>query len=464
MIKKIIRPELFYLALLAFGINLCFAFQVANLSSIFKFLGAGNNALPLLWLVPPLTGLIIQPLIGQLSDDTVTKFGKRRPYIVICSILAALSFAMLPLTNSLLIAMLLTWLIDSSLNGCSEGLRTLTADLTFKDKEFSRAFAIQAFFAGIGGAVGSGLPYLIHKLNICFNNENEIVLGGLPINLKVTLVIISVLLLFVTYVSIKNVKERNYSKSSLLQRKSRHLTLMMRTKKILYDLYKSIKNTPPMFKKVCIIHGFTWIGMFIFWLYFTVALAQMIYGLPSQSVNSLKYNSILQKASLDASVYFTVYQYVSVVYSIVLYFLSNRIKLTFLHALSLMIGGVGMSLIFFAHSPFWFLVSAIGVGIMWGSLVVLPYAIAIQILPKGRIGTYLGIFNICITFPQLICGLLLTPLYTYIFNHQAVYLLMLGATLIFGSAVFWLRIQLVKHFQIDYLQKTPEYSLEINSH
>lgn len=441
MLHKYIKPHIFYLALLSFGITLCSAFQLSNLSSIFKFLGATNNSLPYFWIVPPLTGLIMQPVIGQLSDDTISRYGKRRPYIIAWGGLAALGLLLLPFTNSLLYALILTWIIGCSLNGSTEALRALTGDLTINQEERSKAFAIQAFAAGIGGSIGTSMPYLIYKLNRLFNFSNAIAPNELPINLKVSLLVSSIILLATTYLAMKKVNERPYTRDALLKKKKKKTSLSARLAKSVRDLYKSIRKMPPAFRKICIINGITWLGIFIFWTYFTVAIAQNIYGLSATggTGDGGEYASILQKATLDTSVYFTIYQYVSIAFALILYFLSKSTKTKQIHIASLIIGGIGLGLLSFERSQMAIMFSFIAIGIMWGSLQVLPYTIAMQVLPKGKLGTYLGIFNISITLPQIIGGSAISPIYSYIFMKHAGYLLILAGSLILLSSYFWYR-------------------------
>ena len=443
MFRSLVKPNLLYLSVIAFVLNLSFAFQIANLSSIFKFLGAGNSDLPLLWLVPPITGLIVQPLVGQISDDTVNRYGKRRPYIFGWGMLAALSFIILPFTNTLFLALFVTWIIDCSLNGGSECLRALTADLTFKDDDRSKAFALQAFFSGIGSAVGAALPFLINKLEPYLPVKTFFNSCRLPFALNFSLILIGIVLVVLLNISIFKIKEKVKYRPLLLSKKKKPITFKRRIYKIFADLYQTIRKSPLPFKKICFAHAMTWAGIFVFWLYFTVTLAQNFFHLPPISHHlspSREYTMVLQNASLNASYYFSLYQYVSVFYAVLLYFLSNTERSIYLHTISLLIGGISVASIGFLHDPYLLWFACVGVGIMWGSMIILPYSIAIRLLPRGRLGTYLGIFNICITAPQLICGLTLKPIYLYVFQGKAGYLLVVAGVMIVASAAMWFRV------------------------
>ncbi len=444
MQKYFSKPHLFYLALLAFGISFGFTFQLANLSSIFKFLGARSHELPFLWLAPPITGLIIQPLIGQISDDTITRWGKRRPYIIGWGVLGSLAFFSMPFFNSLLAAVLFTWVIDASLNGSSETLRALTSDLTEK-AERSQAFALQAFFGGMGAALGTGLPYIMNKIHLLFHSSTLPQIGGVPSHLKFSFLVAGLILIIMVFISMRKVKEAPYKHQTLLtiKHQAKSFTRSKRAIKTFKDLWESIKNSSPQFRKYCYIHAASWLGIFIFWLYFTSALAQNMYDLPILlHVNNPPphYAHILQEANLSASLYLSIYQYCSVIYALFLFFiLKSTDKTKLIHSVSLLIGGAAMALLCFTHTKPMLVFCMLGIGVMWGSLIVLPYTIVSQILPKGKFGTYLGIFNISITIPQIISGLTLSPIYIYLFKGHAMYVMLLAGILIMISGIFWLQ-------------------------
>lgn len=440
---KYINKQFFYLAVLSFGINLCFAFQLTNLSTIFKFLGAKTAELPLLWLIPPLTGMIMQPLIGQISDDTSSRFGKRRPYIFVFGSIAAMSFLFMPLVNSLIFALVLMWIIDCSLNGSAESLRALTGDVMKSEQDRSRAFALQAFASGIGGVLGTVMPFMLHHAYNFMLQKEIINAGSIPINLKLSFFVTSIILFISLFFSLNKIKEKQYKHQDFFSRRKKPSNFFDKTHKTFRDLYKSFKNMPPRFKQICLIHGLTWNGIFIFWLFFTVTIAQNLYGLPIHaSPNSSAQDAVLlHQAALTTSVYFSVYQYVSLAYAILLYFISLQSRIILWHVASLVVGGIGIMTVSLASTKFALLVGCMAFGIMWGSILVLPYAIALKVLPKGKLGTYLGIFNISITAPQIICGLLLMPIYSYVFKGHAGYLLIAGSCLVLLSAFLWKRLE-----------------------
>ncbi len=444
MIQKYFsKPYLFYLALLGFGASFGFTFQLANLSSIFKFLGATSNQLPFLWLAPPITGLIIQPLIGQMSDNTITPWGKRRPYIIGWGILAVVAFLSIPFCNSLPLVLFFTWVIGASLNGSSEAVKALTTDLS-QGKERSQSFSLQAFFGGIGAALGTSLPYFMNKLCLLFHHSSPAI-GSIPYHLKLSFLTAGVVGGITLFISMYKIKEAPSNHQKLWERKHKDkpLSIVRRCVKILRDLGVNIKKSSAEFRKYCFIHSAAWLGIFIFWLYFTATVAQNMYNLPALAhlhTSPAHYAHILQKANLSASLYLSIYQYVSVIYALFLFFIlkiTDQTKL--IHSVSLVIGGVAMIMLGFADTKAMLVFCMLGIGVMWGSLTILPYTIVSQILPKGKFGVYLGIFNISITIPQIVSGLSLAPIYTYVFKGHAMYTMILAGTLIIFSGLLWFK-------------------------
>ncbi|KTD52652.1 Major Facilitator Superfamily protein [Legionella quinlivanii] len=432
-----------YLALLSFSINFGFTFQLSNLSALFKISGANDFILPLLWLIPPLTGVFIQPLIGYISDKSITKIGRRKPYILVWGLVGAFSFCLLPLQSSLFNIVLFTFFIDCSLNGSAEGLRALTADSFQEDKTRMQAFSAEAFFAGLGGVLGAFLPIAVHKI-IAVESSDFV----LPLNLSISYVTCGVLFIIVVLFFLRKVDEKPVNllrlDFGLFCKLLKELAVSIK------GIRQEIKKADSLFLKLLIIHSISWMGVFIFWLYFSLCIAQENYHFP-YSGSSNENLHLMKAASLDSSFYFSLYQYVSLMFTMLVFIFSKYIRVETLHGLALLGGGIGVSLIGIISSSPSLIFSSICIGIMWGSLISLPYVVLSKFLPKESIGTYLGIFNMSITFPQIICALMLPPVYFYFLKSHAAYALFLGGILILISSVFWLRLF---HFQPN-LRRAP---------
>ncbi|WP_419420106.1 MFS transporter [Legionella sp. D16C41] len=437
--ERIFKIKYLGLALLAFAVNFCFTFQLSNLTILLKFVGASDASIPLLWLIPPLTGMLIQPLVGYLSDNSSTSYGKRKPYIIGWGICAAFSFLLLPLSSSIIYIVWFTFLIDCSINGSAEGLRALTADFFQESVTRTRAFSIFAFFSGLGGVCGAYLPSIIQKVFI--GQEASLsATYAIPSNLVGGYIFTGLMLLITLVYFFKKTKERPTLDAPIT--KGLFISLV---KELFYktkSIKTEIKNTHPIFLKVLTINSIAWIGIFTFWLYFSLCIAQQVYHLPRNVVvnNSEHYKAIMHQVSLDVSYYFSLYQYVSLVFTLIVYNLSKYIKSEKIHGTAVLLGGLGISLLCFKTTPTSMFISCTCIGIFWGSLIVLPYVIVLKYLPPDRTGTYLGIFNISITLPQIFGGFILPLVYNFIFKNHASYTLFMAGCLIIISGLLWLRL------------------------
>jgi maltose/moltooligosaccharide transporter len=424
------NSKVIYLSLFYFGVSSAMTFHLANLSIIYKFYGAKNSEIPFLWLAAPVTGLIVQPLLGKFSDNTITSYGKRRPYMIGCSLFAAISFFLLPFCQTLFWVVLLIWIIDANLNGTTETLRALTSDL-FQEMEKTKAFVLQAIFGGMGAIVGAGLPYLTDKFIQFFPSLFLINFGKVPVNIQVSFFITGLLLALMALLCMYLIKERIYNDFDDIKKNYKksliNIEMMAYTFK---KLWIDIVTSPFQFKKYCIIHSISWIGIFIFWLYFSTVLAHNM-NATIKETNLTAYQRIesLSNIALAVSFYLSIYQYI----------LSHFEKIKLIHGISVFIGGLGIILISFPCSATAMVLFMIAVGIMWGSMIILPYVIVSYVLPKEKVGAYFGIFNISITLPQILTGLLLSPLYVYVFKECTTCLMVLSGTLLICSALFWIR-------------------------
>jgi len=435
------RPGVFYLALLSFGISLGFNFQLTYLSSVFKFFGAESSQLSFLWLAPAITGMIVQPVIGYMSDATTRFRNKRRPYMVGSGILAALAYWSLPYAHSLFSATLLVWVLNASVNGCLAMWRALTNDLS-TDENRSTNFAFQAFCAGVGTVTGISLPYLINMINKFILSVGQVPYLTLkevkiPFNLHVSFIISGVALTLVILVSMLKLKEPSHENIADGGQKNSSLKL------VFTDLVSNLKQSSSTFKKLSLVNSLTALGIFIFWIYFILALAQNFYSLPvglAAENGTLQSMAILQKATSDSSGYLGFSQFINVIYSLFLFFLFQRTdKAKFIHGISLLIGGTGLFVIGLGHTHSALIIAMINIGILMGSFNVLPYLIVSKIFPVGKTGVYFGLFNVSITFSQIIGGITLSPIYDYIFRGHGSYMMHLAGMLVIISGVLWLR-------------------------
>jgi len=433
-IKPLNLFQLISLGICAFGVQFISSLQMANTSSVYKFLGATSSSLPFLWLAAPITGMIMQPLIGQLSDDTSTRFGKRRPYLLGWAIITFTCLCLLPFSTTVLMAALLFWLIGCSLNGCMESMRALAGDIAPNEQK-TTAFAWQTILSGIGAAVAALLPWILEHF---ITAEKIFSYNALPFAVQLSFFLGAFILIACIFWVCWAIQEKVPTHSELL--KKQHQQKKINFFRLVYHLFQqifvSIKKTPPVIRRFVPTQIFTWTGIFIIWLYFSMALAQHVYGLPVGVVvtGNKGFEAILTESTVDTGFYFGIYQFVSVLYAMLLPSLSQKIPSRLLHGISLIIGA--LSLILFSLVHHWLLISLcmVGVGIMWGSVTVLPVAIVAAEIPRTKMGIYLGIFNITVTLPQIAVGFLLGPITAYLFQGHTIYTIILaGISLMIGG-------------------------------
>lgn len=431
--------QLFYISLCGFGVQFASSLQMTNSSSLFNFLGAKSADLGYLWLAAPVAGLIIQPLVGQFSDSTITKYGKRIPYIFIWLLLSCLALFLLPLANELWQGAVLVLLLSCSINGGTEALRALIGDIT-PNQQKATAFAWQTIFCGVGAGVAALLPWILSHIHIL--PKMNMMTSKVPLVLKISLFLGGLVLLLSMLLMVRNIRERSFLKSQLLydlqsKRRRNHLKKVYGTFK---ELFKNIRHMPKVIKDFIVVQIFTWIGMFCLWLYFGIGLSQHIYGLPvnvaASSTN--QYQLLLEKGMIEAGVCFGIYQFISVLYAFLLPKLASQMGSRVVHAVSLLVGALSIiSILFMKHIELIY-VAMVGVGIMWGSIMTMPYAIISAELPRSKMGVYLGIFNITITIPQIVGGLCMGFLTEKLFYNHAIYSVVFGGVLIFISGLILL--------------------------
>lgn len=433
--KFLTLKQLLYLSICAFGLQFANSLQMAGTSSLYKFLGAHSSDLSLLWLAAPISGLIIQPIVGQFSDSTVTRYGKRIPYIFIWGILGCLSLLLLPLSTTVWFAALLMWLLSCSHNGCTEALRALIGDIT-PNQQKARTFALQTIFAGIGAGIAALLPnFLTQILHIGIGDQN---LHEVPRSLQISFFIAGLVFILCIIVTVTKIKERAFNKANLL-RHQKELHKKSRTQDFyqnLKEIYQHVRHLPRVIRQLSIVQMFCWFGIFCFWLYFGIAVAQQIYGMPLHASLTTDANAaqLLEKATIWTGVCFGVYQFVSVIFAILIPYLTNKISPKILHGVSLFIGGISILTCSLAHHHQTLIVNMIGFGILWGSVMTMPYVIIASEVSRAKMGLYMGIFNISITLPQIISGFSLGFITSRIFNGHAMYAIVLSGLMILVSA------------------------------
>jgi maltose/moltooligosaccharide transporter len=397
-----------------FGIQFGFALQNANVSRIFQTLGAEIDKIGFLWVAAPLTGLLVQPIIGYMSDRTWhRKWGRRRPFFFIGAVLASIALFLMPQSTMLWMAAVLLWVLDASINISMEPFRAFVGDKLTSEQR-TAGFATQTFFIGLGAVIASLLPYIFTNV---FHISNTAPEGQIGDSVKYSFYIgavvffLSVLWTIITSDELppENIEEWKQEKAQ-----SKGLIIAVK------EITKGIFSMPKTMGQLAVVQFFTWVGFYCMWLYSTAAIAQNAYGTIDTT------SKAFQDAGDWVGVMFTVYSAVSAVAAFLLPLLAKKIGRKYTHMICLIIGGVGLFALVFIKAPNLLLLPMIAVGIAWASTLTMPYAILAGALPPAKMGFYMGVFNFFIVIPQLVASFVMGFVIKDIFHEQAIYALVIG--------------------------------------
>jgi maltose/moltooligosaccharide transporter len=393
------------------GIQFGFALQNANVSRIFETLGGTEIAL--YWLAAPVTGLLVQPVVGYLSDRTWhPTLGRRRIFFLIGAVLASISLFIMPNSSVLWMAVGMLWIMDSSINISMEPFRALVGDL-LPSSQRTTGFAAQTFFIGIGAVVASMLPYLFTNV---FNVPNEAPEGMIPDSVRWSFYIGGVVFIAAVLWTVFNTKEYPPENMEEFEREKENTSFLTGVKETILGIF----SMPRTMLQLAIVQFFTWFALFAMWIYTTKAITSHVYG--TSDTTSVLYN----EGANWVGVCFAVYNGVSAIAALLLPMLAKATSRKITHMICLLVGGVSFISIYFITVPEMLLVSMVGVGIAWASILSMPYAILAGSLPSGRMGYYMGVFNFFIVIPQIVAGSLLDVTVQNIFGGDAIYALLVG--------------------------------------
>ena len=413
------------------GIQFGYALQNANASRILQTFGADIEQLSWFWLAAPITGMIIQPIIGHYSDHTWTKLGRRRPFFLVGAILASIALILMPNAGvfaNVLPAMFIgagfLMIMDASFNVAMEPFRALVADMLPADQS-TLGFSIQTSLIGFGAVIGSCLPYILAEwIGISTDASN----GHIPDNVVFSFYIGAAIMIVTILWTVFTTKE--YSPEELAVFNAENETVEQEKSKF-SDIFRDIAAMPKTMKQLGLVQFFSWIALFGMWVFTTPAVAQHVYGLAISDTKS----ELFKTAGNWVGIIFGVYNGVAMIYAFLLPSIAHKIGRKMTHSMSLIAGAIGLISIYFITNPTNLIYSMIGVGMAWGSILSMPYAILAPALPLKKMGIYMGIFNIFITVPQIINGLFGGMIVKRIFDSQAIFALMMSGCFLIIAAI-----------------------------
>jgi len=463
-----------------FGIQIGFALQNANMSRVFQSLGESLDNLPLLWIAAPLTGLLVQPVIGHYSDRTWGRFGRRRPYFLTGAVLATLALIGMPNAGALLVAALLLWVLDASLNISMEPFRAFVGDMLDKEQH-TAGYAVQTAFIGAGAVIGSATPFLLDRFGI----SNVAAAGGLPDTVRWSFYLGGAALLLAVLWTVFTTRE--YSPQEIaafdgpaealpppppatigagvpwliggvalgalvfatgLEKElfllagllaafglARIVTAVTRAG-ILGELMGDFSGMPTVMKRLALVQFFSWSALFIMWVYTTPVVAQYVFHAPDPA--SIGYN----QAGNWVGILFAAYNAVATLAALFLLRpLARRFGKARAHAIALGLGALGYASFLAIRDANALLLAEIGIGIAWASILAMPYAILASALPQAKLGVYMGLFNIFIVIPQLLVATVIGTAMRHLFPGQPIWTMAIAAAVMLLAAIATLRVR-----------------------
>lgn len=412
------------------GIQMGFALQNANASRILQTFGADVEHLSWFWLVAPITGMIVQPIVGHYSDNTWTRLGRRRPYFLAGAVLASIGLVLMPNAGMFAAVIPALWvgagmlmIMDASFNIAMEPFRALVAD-KLPSEQRTQGFSVQTILIGFGAVIGSWLPYVLTEW---FGIGASTAEGEIPASLIISFIFGALILLGTIIWTVVTTKE--YSPEEL-EAFDDHVEDVVVEKASLSDIVKDFINMPKTMRQLGLVQFFSWFALFSMWVFTTPAIAQHVFGVAPDDTSSALFN----EAGNWVGVIFGVYNAVSAFFAFFLPKIADKVGRKKTHAISLVLGGLGLISFFFITNKYMLLLSMVGVGIAWASILAMPYAILAGSIPAKKMGVYMGIFNFFITFPQIVNGIFGGQIVKHLYGGQAVYALVFaGVFMIFGA-------------------------------
>lgn len=404
------------------GIQFGFALQNANTSRIFQTLGAEIDQIPILWIAAPVTGLIVQPIVGYLSDRTWGKLGRRKPYFLIGAILASLALVVMPNSPALWVAAGMLWIMDASINISMEPFRALVADL-LPSEQRTTGFAVQSFFIGTGAVIASLLPYILTNWLGVNNTAPE---GEIPDSVIYSFYLGAAAFLGAVVWTVFRTKEYppENMEEFILQKEEKSGFLNG-----IIEIGKSFVTMPKTMIQLAFVQFFSWFALFCMWIYTTPAVTKHLYH--TEDTKSLAFN----EGADWVGVLFAVYNGVAAVTAFLLPVLAKKFSRKIAHSISLTLTGLAFISFLFIPTPELLIIPMVFIGLGWASILSMPYAILSGALPQEKMGVYMGIFNFFIVIPQIVAATLIGFAVKNFFGGDPIYALVLGGVSLIVAAV-----------------------------
>jgi maltose/moltooligosaccharide transporter len=427
---RLSTPQLFNMSFGFLGIQFGWGLQLANMSAVYERLGARPDEVPLLWLAAPVTGLLVQPIVGAMSDRTWGRLGRRRPYFLTGAILASVALFFMPTSSSLWMAASLLWVLDASINVSMEPFRAFVADKLVPSQRTS-GFVMQSLFIGVGASLANALPYIFGQLGVTGSTPS-----GIPLSVKYAFQIgAAVFLLAVLWTVFTTDEHPPEDMAAFAREKQARRGLGP----FFGEIAAAVRDMPATMRQLAVVQLLTWLGLFCMWLFFVPTVARHVFG--ASDPQSALYTEGIEWGGFA----FAFYSITCFLVALALPRLAAATSRKTVHAGALVCGGLGLLSVYLIHDRYLLLLSMVGVGIAWASILSMPFAILASSLPAEKMGLYMGVFNFFIVIPEILAAIGFGPLTRALFGEgnpdAPLYVVMLGGACLLAAAAFVTRVQ-----------------------
>ena len=420
--------QIFNMSVGFFGIQFGWDLQRANMGPIYEYLHANADTIPLLFLAAPLTGLLVQPVIGYMSDHTWhPKWGRRRPYFFMGALVSSIALIFMPHSSALWMAAGLLWVLDVFGNVSMEPFRAFIAD-NLSEKQRTQGFVMQSLMIGLGGCIASALPWMMTNW---MHFKNTAASGVIPDNVKWSFYIGSFFFFFaVLYTVLLSKEYPPVDISPAEKEKESHKGFGGGFREITH----SILHMPKRMKALAIVQFFTWPGLFLMWFYYSTAVARNVFGAASET------EALYSEGASFAGLTLAFYNVITFLFAFILPLIAGKLGRKLTHSLCLLCGALGLISVAFVTNKYMLFGCMTGVGIAWASILSMPYAMLSGVLPENKIGVYMGIFNFFIVLPEIIASLGFGWIMKHVLHNDRLLAVQIGGVLMILAAVlcYWL--------------------------
>jgi maltose/moltooligosaccharide transporter len=402
------------------GIQFGWGLQLANMSPIYKYLHAEESSLPYLWLAGPITGLLIQPIIGSMSDRTWNRLGRRRPYFLTGAILASLALFVMPDSSAVWMAAGLLWILDASINITMEPFRAFVAD-KLPEEQRTLGFVMQSFFIGIGQTLANALPYLFSAMGVI-----GVMASGIPLSVDYSFKIGAIVFLAAVVWTVASTKEYPPEDMEAFQRMRAERRGCLRQ---FAEIGSALVEMPQTMKQLALVQFFTWFALPCMWQFFGLAVARHVFNAPDEK------SALFAAGTEWGGLCFAAYNVVCFIIAFLLPALAKATSRKTVHTIALLCGGIGLISVYFIASKWLLFASMAGVGIAWASILSMPYVMLSTAVPPARMGVYMGVFNLFIVIPQIVMSLIVPNIFNNLLRGDPRNAVVLGGISLLVAAV-----------------------------